>query len=161
MKKVDFARCLVLGFFITSLFGCGPKVRMDVIDFTRSEWPGLIDSTQGLSTAETGGTWSNGDVVTLNFAQPLPRSFKVHLTAKAFGPNIGKNFVARVGNETATFRLKEKQREIAIRLNNHDALSAISFNVPQPTSPLEWGESGDTRKLGIHFVELWIEPLRR
>jgi len=160
MKRFCFMCYLAIGLFIMSFSACGPTVRTNVVDFRQSEWPGVIASTQGLSIAEAGGAWSNGDVVTINFAQPLPKSFKVHLIAKAFGPNIGKNFAARIGNETAVFALKEKRREITIKLNNHVALSSISFDVPQPTSPLEWGESVDTRKLGIHFVELWIEPLR-
>ena len=77
----------------------------NTIDFRRSAWPGIIKNATGLSSAEQWGTWSLGGAVTLEFSTPLPDRFAVHLVAHAFGPNVGKEFVARVGDSTAKFIL--------------------------------------------------------
>ncbi|MGI0016891.1 MAG: hypothetical protein ACREBU_26010, partial [Nitrososphaera sp.] len=40
----------------------------NTVDFKKSSWPGVIAKARGLSSAEAWGTWSSGDVVTLEFS---------------------------------------------------------------------------------------------
>jgi len=130
-----------------------------IIDFRESSWPGVISSTQGLSFAETWGTWSFGNNVTINFSAPLPEKFTIHLVASAFGLNIGKDFVAHVGDNSVKFKLTALPEEKVLEFNNPKKSKMIRIDIPSPTSPKELGLSSDERKLGIGFGELKITPL--
>ena len=129
------------------------------IDFKRSTWPGVVARTEGLSSAEAWGTFSSGDIVILEFSMPLPEKFSVHLVAAAFGPNVGKGFVAHVGDETSRFTLNTSPEEKILRFVNPQKSRTITIVVPSPVSPKELGLSTDERRLGIGFFELRIEPL--
>ncbi|TIS50598.1 hypothetical protein [Mesorhizobium sp.] len=129
----------------------------DKIDFTRQSWPGILSRAQGLSSAEAWGTWSDGPTVTLEFETPLPKKLILHLTAHAFGPNVGRNVTAHIGSESAEFVLSDSPREIAIPFRNPEASRSISISVPNPISPKELGLSEDSRKLGIAFNQLSVE----
>ncbi len=132
----------------------------NTIDFREFSWPGIISSSHGLSSAEPFGRWSSSDVVTLEFRQPLPEKFAVHLLANAFGPNIGKEFVAHVADSAVRFRLGASFEERVLEFSNPKRSKIIRIDVPSPCSPKESGLSGgDERRLGIGFRELRIEPL--
>ncbi len=79
------------------------------VDFKESAWPGVIYGTQGLYPPESWGTWSSGGVVTFEFCSPLPKKFAVHLFAYAFGLNVGKEFVARIGDCTVRLKFYSEQ----------------------------------------------------
>lgn len=130
-----------------------------VIDFKKTSWPGVISSARGLSSSEPWGTWSASDVVTFEFVIPLPDKFNVHLSAHAFGPNVGKEFEAQVGDGTQKFTLGVADEERIIQFENPKESKILTINVPHPVSPKELGLSGDERKLGIGFIKLNIEPL--
>lgn len=129
------------------------------IDFTKSSWLGVISSARGLSLAEPWGTWSSGDVVTLEFSLPLPEKFTVHLTAYASGPNVGKEFVARVGGKAIKFSLGPSTETKVLEFSDTNHSKIIQIEIPSPTSPKELGLSDDERSLGIAFTELRITPL--
>ena len=131
----------------------------NTIDFKESAWPCVIAKARGLSSAEPWGTWSSSDVVTLEFTTPLPEHFMMYLLAGAFGTNIGKEFVARVGDNAIRFTLGASPEEKVIDFSNLKRSRIIKIDVPSPISPKELGISGDERRLGIAFVKLRIEPL--
>lgn len=105
------------------------------------------------------GAWSEGALVTLKFRKNLPESLRVHLRAKAFGPNVGKPFTMRVGDQTRDFSLTDVPRNIELKFGNPGASDTITIAVPQPASPHETGVGGDPRKLGIAMIEFRIEKL--
>jgi len=129
------------------------------LDFRHSWWPGVIVMTRGLSVAEGFGTWSVGDSVLLEFAKPLPDKFTVHLVAQAFGPNVGEDFVASVGNSTTRFRLGPSMEEKVLEFNNSAKARTMKIVVPHPISAKELGLSDDERSLGIGFSDLKIIPV--
>ena len=132
----------------------------NVIDFKKTIWPGVIASTRGLSNVEPWGAWSASDVVIFEFSMPLPEKFNVHLTAHAFGPNIGKEFEAHVGDSTTKFILGAADEEKVITLDNPKRSNILRINVPAPISPKELskGLNSDDRNLGIGFIEMKIAP---
>jgi phosphoglycerol transferase len=79
-----------------------------IVDFKKNWWPGIISRASGLSYPENWGTCSDGDAVTLKFTTPLPGRFKVRLVAAAFGPNVGKDFIARSDAREIKFVLDRK-----------------------------------------------------
>ena len=129
------------------------------VDFKESEWPRIISNVQGLSSAEPwGGAWSTSDTVALEFSVPLPEKFTIHLVAKAFGPNVGKEFVAHVGDSAKSFTLSTSREERVLEFDNPKKSKIIKIKIPSPISPKELGLSGDERRLGIGLFELKISP---
>ncbi|QKC97782.1 hypothetical protein EB231_26285 [Mesorhizobium sp. NZP2298] len=131
----------------------------DRIDFTRKSWPEILTRTQGLSSAEIWGTWSDGPAVTLEFVKPLPEKLVLHLTASAFGPNAGQPISVHIGSQSATFVLSKSVQEIAIPFENSEASTSISISIPNPISPKELGLNEDRRKLGIGFRQLSVQDV--
>jgi phosphoglycerol transferase len=129
------------------------------LDFRKASWPGVISNTIGLSSPEVWGTWSTGNVVTLEFSTPLPEKFAFHLMAGAFGPNVGKDFVAHVGDNAVKFKLTALPEEKVLEFNNPQKSRVVKIDIPSPISPKELGLSGDERNLGIGFTEIKIIPL--
>ncbi|MBS4003284.1 MAG: glycosyltransferase family 39 protein [Afipia sp.] len=129
------------------------------VDFTRQMPSGALADTTGMSLPESWGAWSEGALVTLKFRKNLPESLRVHLRAKAFGPNVGKPFTMRVGDQTRDFSLTDVPRNIELKFGNPGASDTITIAVPQPASPHETGVGGDPRKLGIAMIEFRIEKL--
>jgi phosphoglycerol transferase len=131
----------------------------NTIDFSKSSWPGIIVKARGLSSAEAQGTWSSGDIVTLEFSTPLPEKFAIHLVAHAFGPNVEKEFVAHVGVSSKSFTLGASLEERVLEFINLQRSKTIKIDIPSPISPKELGVSGDERIIGIKFVEMRIVAL--
>ncbi|MGA2025942.1 MAG: hypothetical protein ABSH17_02605, partial [Syntrophobacteraceae bacterium] len=129
------------------------------VDFKKFLWPGVLSSAQGLSSPQPWGTWSLGDVVTLEFCKPLPEKFTVHLVAHAFGPNVGKEFVVHVGDNAIRFTLADSPEERVLEFSNPKRSKIIKIDVPSPCSAKELGLGSDERRLGIALTELRIEPL--
>ena len=134
------------------------QVDPNFVDFKQSAWPGVIFNARGLSQAEPWGTWSEGSAVSLEFAAPLPEKFAVHLVAHAFAADVGKEFVARVGNSTAKFTLGDFAEERVLEFSNPTRSKTIEIEIPAPASPKSLGYNGDDRSLGIGLKELRIVP---
>jgi phosphoglycerol transferase len=130
------------------------------IDFKRENWPGIVAVATGLSGVENWGSWSVSKEVNLNMAATLPKRFNLHLTAHAFGPNIGKSFYVRIGSEEKEFSLTGDPQIITMQFDNVVDETIIGIVVPNPASPKELGLGADARKLGIGLIELRIEPLK-
>jgi hypothetical protein len=124
-----------------------------------ADWSGVVSTARGLSDAEPWGTWSEGSATYLEFSAPLPEKFAVHLVARAFGPNVGKEFVARVGDSAAKFTLGASDEERVLEFSNPTRSRTIEIDVPAPASPKSLGANSDERTLGIGFVELRIAPV--
>lgn len=128
----------------------------NAFDFKRTVWPGMILSMEGLSKPEAWGAWSSGRVVTFEFLRPLPEKFSVQLQAFAFGPNVGNDFVAQVGENKVSFKLGEFPEERLLEFYNPNNSRTIKITIPLPISPNELGLGDDDRKLGIAFLKLKI-----
>jgi phosphoglycerol transferase len=133
----------------------------DIFDFRSPRWPGVLKSMQGLSQPEPWGTWSSAKdgVVRFEFVAPLPEKCAVRLVAHAFGPNIGKDFVAQAGESTYKFKLGASPEERVFEVSNPKGLRTITIIVPTPVSPKELGLSDEERNLGIGFSKLQIVPI--
>ena len=60
----------------------------------------------GLSGVKPWGRWSDAnldDGVTIRVLDPLPKTLRVKLTCKAFGPNAGRPAVVEIGLVKETF----------------------------------------------------------
>jgi phosphoglycerol transferase len=157
LKKNTFFQLAVNGFTLTRV------TDSNTVDFKKPAWPGVISSSEGLHSAEPWGRWSSGKSVTLEFAKPLPERFTIHLVAFAFGPNVGKEFVAHVGGSSVGFSLggfplSGASPEVkVIEFYNTDKTRTITIEIPFPTTPKEIGLSSDERRLGIGLSELSIK----
>lgn len=129
------------------------------LNFSAGSWAGIISSTQGLSTAESWGTWSAADEVTLEFMRPLPARFKLDLIAHAFGPNVGKSFVLQVGEQRIPFEVGAIDEHKVFEIDNPSGSHTLTIEVPEARSPKQLGIAEDTRLLGIGLNRLSIEPL--
>jgi hypothetical protein len=122
-----------------------------------------ITQVNGLSVFEKWGVWSVSNKVLFEFSRPLPSKFDLHLTARAFGPNIGRDFKVHVGDRVFTFKFDTHgNEEIVIPISSPGNARVLTIDVPVPTSPysLTNGQSADTRNLGIGFVSMEIVPPR-
>ncbi|CAB3804017.1 ArnT family glycosyltransferase [Pararobbsia alpina] len=126
------------------------------IDFRENSWPGVIASVTGLSTPEAWGTWSNGPVVKFRFSKPLPESFRLRITAQAFGKNIGSKFAARAGSVEVPFALGPTPEERILFFNQVGSVDSIYVNIPFASSPKDLRLGNDTRKLGIGFIKMEV-----
>ena len=97
-------------------FTLARAIDKNVVFFKKSTWPGVILRARGLSFAEAWGTWSSDHAVTLEFSMPPPEKFTVHLVVNAFGPNIGKEFVAHVGDSAIGFTLGHRLKRRCFNL---------------------------------------------
>jgi hypothetical protein len=142
---------------------------IDMNFFEKSAWAGGIAEVHGLSGQEPWGTWSNANIVKLQFTAPLPEKFELHITGHAFARNIGKEFVAQLEdngiktvnlqNPSRKFILGVADEERALRFENPAKAKTISIIVPHPVSPVELGAASDNRRLGIALIKVRIEPL--
>lgn len=127
-----------------------------LINFKKGTWPGIILRTTGLSKPEYWGTWSQSDRVDFEFTGSLPSKFEIHLTARAFGPNIDSELEASVGKETVKFKLSANDELIVLKFNNPENSRILQVAIPNAASPKSLGLNKDVRKLGIGFVEMKI-----
>jgi phosphoglycerol transferase len=128
----------------------------NTIDFKAFSWPGIIAKADGLANPEGFGRWSDGDAVTLEWCRPLPERFTVHLVAHAFGPNVGREFVARVGDDARRFTVGPADEEKVLEFQNPKGLRTMRIDVPSAVSPQALGMSDDPRRLGIGLAELRV-----
>jgi len=126
------------------------------VEFSKPAWP-LQLRTSGLALAELWGRWSIGERITLQFDFPLPAKPRITLVASAFGPNVDKPFVIRIGQQEKIFLLDASPQTIAFEFETNRYERVVEIVVPQPTSPSEIGLSADSRRLGIGLIRLIVE----
>lgn len=117
---------------------------------------GVLAGATGLADKEHWGSWSNAKHVTLRFARPLPQHLAVFINGRAFGPNVGKDFVLSVGGEARSFRMPASEQEVFLQLPTDGKQHELTIEVPAPTTPLEVGAGNDKRALGIGLISLEI-----
>ncbi|GJI96153.1 hypothetical protein RugamoR57_28710 [Duganella caerulea] len=108
----------------------------------------------GLSGMEDWGRWSDGELVTLRFAQPLPKQLLLRLDVAAYGPNAGLDFQVTAGGQTLPLRADGTHGMKELRFTTDGTVRVITIKVPKPTSPQELGNGSDQRKLGIGLYSL-------
>lgn len=130
-----------------------------VFDFSvPPERDDYLEHISGLSAQESWGRWSDADSVVLTFVAPLPASFSLHIEARAFGPNSGRDFEVGVGPDRQKLRLGDAPQRQSLTFHTDGEQRALRIAIPQPTSPKELGQSGDTRKLGLALTRIELEP---
>ena len=138
-----------------------PQSRIGRIDFSKP-YDGFVTGTEGLSTIEPFGRWSDGKHVVLHLNTVLPRSVRLMIRASSYGDNAGLPFVLRIGEASAPFRVpNHPMKSTIVTLETDGAQRSIVIEVPHPVSPQEADGSSDTRKLGIALGEIVVaEPTR-
>lgn len=109
----------------------------------------LMSGAEGLAGPEGWGRWSNDDQVRLHFKKPLPARLNLFMTMQAFGPNVGKDFVVRVGGAEQRVKLAPLQHEVFLQFDTDGMQKTVVIDVPQAVSPKELGWSGDIRRIGL------------
>lgn len=128
--------------------------------FSTPGYPNFLSALTGLSHHEDWGRWSEGKVVVLQFAKPLPTHFTLALTARAFGPNVGAPVVVKAGAVEQRFTPPDNTDHAhSLEFKLDAPTNRLEFHIPKPTSPAELNASTDSRLLGIGFVSLQITPL--
>lgn len=129
-------------------------VTPQLIDFRDST--ATLASVQGLSGIEAFGRWSDADEVVLHTVEPLPPMATLSLTAAAYGPNVGKPFIATLGNEQQSFTLTDVAQTVRLQFHNPAGIDVLRITVPAATSPRALGRSSDDRRLGVALSSLKI-----
>ncbi len=126
----------------------------DGIDFKKDGYPDFIRKVWGVSGKESWGRWSDANLapsVKFQFKKPLPKDFMLELKVGAFGKNIGKDTLIKVGNITKRLKISSyNPRVYKIKFDGVNS-DMIEFIAPSPQSPSKNG-----RKLGISFESLKI-----
>lgn len=126
-----------------------PSVDWPTLYMVNFSSPQLPIITSGLSYAESWGRWSDAKEVRFEFPAPLPETFNLQLEANAYGPNVDRDFALLIGEDTYVFTLSGTPEQRVFKINNPLKVRSFVIKVPEPVSPRQWGESTDTRKLGL------------
>jgi phosphoglycerol transferase len=119
----------------------------------------FIQRVDGLSGAEQWGAWTDGPGARIQFGRPLPAHFKVQLSARAYGPNIGKDFVLKIGGQQQSFRAGEQSTAVELEFAPGSEADTIEFLVPSPASPQSLGKGPDMRQLGLGLETMKVLAL--
>jgi phosphoglycerol transferase len=139
------------------LYRLGPNhVQLGEVDLSQPLDNTMLASVEGFAGPEQWGQWSKEDRVRLRFAQPLPRRLNLYLKAQAFGPNVDKEFIIRVGGEERRFRMVGMPHEVFFTFDTDGTQREVVVEVPQAVSPKELGISGDERRLGMGVSKVGI-----
>lgn len=136
------------------------KVKVDhkplaKIEFARPD-ASLLAKAEGLANPEPWGTWSDGPLVRLHFARPLPQKLNILLRANAFPPNADQEFVLVVGGQRRPFRLSGTAQDRFFQFDTDGAQQLVTIEIPKPLAPRALGYGTDDRLLGIAFTSLEI-----
>jgi hypothetical protein len=133
-----------------------PHRTLGAADIGAAPGKGLLAGFEGLSKGEGWGRWSDAREVVLRFNAPLPRKLHVILEANAFGPNVGKQFIARVGAAEKRFKVPALPSAIFLPFDTDGKQDTLRIEVPEPTAPSSLSNSVDHRTLGIGLVRIEI-----
>jgi len=129
----------------------------DGIDFTRARYPSFVRSVTGISAAEPWGRWSDAAKISISFAEPLPKKFRLTIEGCAYGPNVGAATTVKAGNvkRAVSFMASHGSPEqIVIDFSTRKRASMIQINVPHPVIP-----PNDNRQIGLGFIRLSIQDI--
>ena len=126
------------------------------VEFTRPLAGGVLAAAEGLSSPEGWGVWSDGPVVRMRFAKPLPRKLNILLKANSFAAAPDQEFVMVVGGERRPFHLTGTAQDRFFQFETDGAQQLLTIEIPKPVSPRSVGYGPDDRLLGIGFTSLEI-----
>jgi phosphoglycerol transferase len=136
------------------------RYKADSFVFNVAGAPEEVKQFSGISRPESWGRWSNAQLsneVSIEFNDPLPESFDLVITAKAFGANANKPIPVRVGNEEQELTLGNDVSTTTLRFSNPTRSSTLVIVPPDPVSTNEGNILGHSpRKLGIGMVEIKV-----
>jgi phosphoglycerol transferase len=118
----------------------------------------VLAASSGLGDAEHWGSWTLGDTVQLDFAQPLPQRLTIQLRGHAYGPNAGATVIARVGTQQQNFRLNasDSEQDVTLQFDTDGQQRRLQLEHPHPTTPQSQGQGNDPRALGLGLINLRI-----
>lgn len=121
------------------------------VDFSDADITQHLRQARGFSLPEGWGRWTDGARVEIEFRQPVRNAHRLNIEIhNAFGPNIGKQLVVRVGSSSYQHKLvKGPQRFSTIFPAEHSAVSRVELLIPEPASPQSLEGIPDERRLGV------------
>lgn len=125
----------------------------EIINLSAAAWPGVVSYTRGLGAGESWGRWTWGKVVVLSFIDPLPPRFELQIVASPYGPNMGKDFIVRVGDSVQSFVLTGNDQRKIMQFTNSVGSRELVIEVPSPTPISDGGEG-----LGMMLTEIRVKP---
>jgi hypothetical protein len=116
----------------------------------------------GLAAQESWGRWSTTKIVTLHFANCLPKGkLIVGVRGHAFGPNIGRPVNLMIGGIKGSITLGAFDGDVSAIIDNpKDCENKLLLVVPENISPLALGISSDNRTLGLGLARLSIHEVK-
>lgn len=136
------------------------RYKADSFVFNVAGAPEEVKKFSGISRPESWGRWSNaqlGNEVEIEFNDPLPESFDLVITAKAFGANANRPIPVRVGDDEQTLMLGNDVSTTTLRFTNPTRSNTLVIVPPDPESTNEGNILGHSpRKLGIGMVEIKV-----
>lgn len=136
------------------------RYKADSFIFNVAGAPEEVKQFSGISRPESWGRWSNaqlGEEVKIEYNQPLPESFDLVITAKAFGVNANRPIPVRVGSEEQTLTLGNELSTTTLRFTNPSRSNTLVIVPPEPQATNEGNILGHSpRKLGIGMVEIKV-----
>lgn len=138
------------------------RYQADSFIFSVPGAPENVKHFEGISRPEEWGRWSNANLspeVKIEYAKPLPEKFDLVITAKAFGPNVGKAVPVKVGNQQQTLTLDETLSTTTLHFYNPERSSTLEIIPPQPQLSNEGNILGhEPRRLGIGMEDIKVVP---
>lgn len=138
------------------------RYRADSFIFSVPGAPQNVKAFSGISRPEAWGRWSNANLapeVKIEFAEPLPEKFDLVITAKAFGPNVGKPVPVKVGSQQQNLTLGEALTTTTLHFDNPERSATLEIIPPEPQLSNEGNILGhEPRKLGIGMEDIKVVP---
>lgn len=138
------------------------RYQADSFIFSVPGAPQSVRQFSGISRPEAWGRWSNANLapaVKIEYAEPLPEKFDLIITAKAFGPNVGKAVPVKVGNQQQTLTLGEELSTTTLHFENPQRSATLEIVPPQPQLSNEGNILGhEPRRLGIGMEDIKVVP---
>lgn len=138
------------------------RYQADSFIFSVPGAPQNVRQFSGISRPEAWGRWSNANLapaVKIEYAEPLPEKFDLIITAKAFGPNVGKAVPVKVGNQQQTLSLGEELSTTTLHFENPQRSATLEIVPPQPQLSNEGNILGhEPRRLGIGMENIKVVP---
>jgi len=123
----------------------------------------LVRRSEGLSAPEGWGRWTDGPRALLELDPSIARPVRVRIRlSQAFGPNVGKTLVARVGGAEHRHVLAAGEQVVSVRIprRSRAPLARIELELPAPASPRELGWGEESRRLGVAIRRIDIKGAR-
>lgn len=134
-----------------NVMGNHPTVDMRKDNFEAGE-------ATGIGEKEPWGRWTVGPLFIFNFNKSFPENFRLTISVTdAYGPNIGKTFVASIGDQKFQFNGPSSPKVFTFDFKNiKPGSNTFSIEVPSPSV----GPLGDNRLLGLGISTIDIIPLK-